>query len=86
MWRFERKKTSYLSSWRVKLILACQKGPKMSLVLNEAHKIGCSFKSDGYLLACTTGGNVFIDIVCRTTNGRSYGTTCYQKGPTELKE
>jgi hypothetical protein len=87
MWRFERKKTFYIVSLRVKLILACQKGPKMSLVLNGAHKIGCfSFKSDSYLWACTTGGNIFIDIVCRTTNGRSYGTTFCQKGPIELKE
>ena len=48
------------------------RGAKMSLVLNELHKIGCSsFKSSDYLRACTATGIKGIDIVCKTTNGKS---------------
>ena len=41
VWRFEQR-TFYIGSLWVMSILACQKGAKVSLPLNEPHEIGCS--------------------------------------------
>ena len=54
---------------RAKLILACQEGPKMSLVLNEPHEIGWSlFKFKHHLQACTKSGKKTVDILSKTNN------------------
>jgi hypothetical protein len=70
MWRFERRRTFYIGSLRVKLVLACPRGAKMSLVFYELKYVALHSVLK-LPLRMHHKWNKIINFVCKITNGKS---------------